>query len=66
MMRWRDWWQESFPDSQIWQLRRACFMPPVQNVEIYWDTFDDTIYDGDPPSETWVGGLNTEGGWTEK
>jgi hypothetical protein len=38
----------------------------TEHLRIYWENFSDTVYDGDPPSEEWVGGLNTEGGWTEK
>jgi hypothetical protein len=37
-----------------------------ETLQIDWETFDERLYDGEPPSETWTGILNTEGGWTEK
>jgi hypothetical protein len=27
--RWRHWWQDDFPQSQLWQAACARFMPPV-------------------------------------
>ena len=35
-------------------------------LQICWEQENECIYDDVPPNEEWVGGLYTEGGWTEK
>lgn len=29
VQRWRQWWREQFPRTDLWQALRARFMPPV-------------------------------------
>ena len=33
VLRWRRWWQEEFPNTKLWQWRKAFFVPPVRDVE---------------------------------
>ena len=40
--------------------------PAGQRLRIYWQEGDETLYDGDPPEDEWIGGVLTEGGLTEK
>lgn len=28
--RWRQWWRDSFPCTELWQTMRARFMPPLE------------------------------------
>jgi hypothetical protein len=37
-----------------------------QTLSIYWENGDETLYDGAPPDGEWTGGVQTEGGMTEK
>jgi hypothetical protein len=34
LMRWRQWWQELFPSTSLWQAQCARFMPPVPTNEL--------------------------------
>ena len=34
VMRWREWWQDSFPDSRMWQLIQGRLSPTVQHRQI--------------------------------
>lgn len=36
------------------------------NVEIFWENWNNEIYDGPPPEDPWQGILLTESGFTEK
>jgi hypothetical protein len=36
------------------------------NVEIYWQNWDNELYDGPPPEDPWENVLLTESGFTEK
>jgi hypothetical protein len=40
--------------------------PTQQILQIYWEDGDEIIYEGEPPSEEWIGIVLSEGGFTEK
>jgi len=35
-------------------------------VQIYWEDQGEELYSGEPPTVTWTGEIQGEGGWTEK
>ena len=34
LRRWRQWWRERFPQSDVWRAQRARFMPPVEEAKL--------------------------------
>jgi hypothetical protein len=32
--RWRTWWRDSFTTTSFWQIARATFMPPVDQIRL--------------------------------
>jgi hypothetical protein len=45
----------------------ASAAPSAMTLQIYWENWDNEIYNGYPPTtEPWDGILNTESGFTEK
>jgi hypothetical protein len=36
LLRWREWWLETFVQTRFWQAARAFFMPPVCEQTLPW------------------------------
>jgi ABC-type glycerol-3-phosphate transport system substrate-binding protein len=47
-------------------LRDGMALAPGDMVRIYWEDGDETLYNGMPPENEWIGMVLTEGGLTEK